>query len=290
MASGVAYEEFAFPKSRRFVMDYVEAGRRKNHIPVLLELDVSTALELNRAIKGITGEGLSFTGWIAKCIAQAVKEHKAVHAIRRGRKRLVIFQDVDISIPVEETLEGVEGPTKKFPVPYLMREVDRKSVREIHTEIRAAQAHPIDPSSSLSLIQRLVFSFPSPIRRLLIWRRRARDPFHVKKAMGTVALTSVGMFGRGARGSAWGIPIGAHPLIVLLGAIARKPAVVEGGIAARDFLSMTVLFDHDVVDGAPVARFLSRLRELIEGGYGLHEELEELKGQTGTTAFSASQP
>jgi pyruvate/2-oxoglutarate dehydrogenase complex dihydrolipoamide acyltransferase (E2) component len=34
-------------------------------------------------------------------------------------------------------------------------------------------------------------------------------------------------------------------------------------------LSLTVIFDHDVVDGAPAARFVKRLVELIEGGYGL---------------------
>jgi pyruvate/2-oxoglutarate dehydrogenase complex dihydrolipoamide acyltransferase (E2) component len=34
-------------------------------------------------------------------------------------------------------------------------------------------------------------------------------------------------------------------------------------------LSLTVVFDHDVVDGAPAARFVQRLVELIEGGYGL---------------------
>jgi len=35
---------------------------------------------------------------------------------------------------------------------------------------------------------------------------------------------------------------------------------------------MTVLIDHDVVDGAPAARFVSRLAELVENGYGLTEE------------------
>jgi hypothetical protein len=29
--------------------------------------------------------------------------------------------------------------------------------------------------------------------------------------------------------------------------------------------------DHDIVDGAPAARFAQRLNELIEGGYGLEE-------------------
>jgi hypothetical protein len=36
-------------------------------------------------------------------------------------------------------------------------------------------------------------------------------------------------------------------------------------------LSLTVVFDHDVVDGAPAARFVKRLVELIESGYGLPE-------------------
>jgi hypothetical protein len=34
---------------------------------------------------------------------------------------------------------------------------------------------------------------------------------------------------------------------------------------------MTLLFDHDIVDGAPAARFTQRLKELIESGYGLEE-------------------
>jgi pyruvate/2-oxoglutarate dehydrogenase complex dihydrolipoamide acyltransferase (E2) component len=87
--------------------------------------------------------------------------------------------------------------------------------------------------------------------------------------MGTVALTSVGMLGKVASGSGWRIPIGIHHLVVLLGGIARKPAVVGAEIEPRDYLSITILFDHDVVEGAPVARFLSRLRERIGEGYGL---------------------
>jgi pyruvate/2-oxoglutarate dehydrogenase complex dihydrolipoamide acyltransferase (E2) component len=58
---------------------------------------------------------------------------------------------------------------------------------------------------------------------------------------------------------------------LILGGITAKPAVVDGRIAIREYLSVTVDFDHDTVDGAPAARFVQRLRELIEGGYGLCE-------------------
>jgi pyruvate/2-oxoglutarate dehydrogenase complex dihydrolipoamide acyltransferase (E2) component len=57
--------------------------------------------------------------------------------------------------------------------------------------------------------------------------------------------------------------------MLIVGGIARKPAVVEDHIEPREMLSLTVIFDHDVVDGAPAARFVQRLVELIESGYGL---------------------
>jgi pyruvate/2-oxoglutarate dehydrogenase complex dihydrolipoamide acyltransferase (E2) component len=41
-------------------------------------------------------------------------------------------------------------------------------------------------------------------------------------------------------------------------------------------LDLTVAFDHDVVDGAPAARFVKRLVELIESGYGLEETRQTL--------------
>jgi pyruvate/2-oxoglutarate dehydrogenase complex dihydrolipoamide acyltransferase (E2) component len=75
------------------------------------------------------------------------------------------------------------------------------------------------------------------------------------------------MFGSG---SGWGLaaPDG-HTLCLIVGGIARKPAVVQDRIEPREMLSLTVAFDHDVVDGAPAARFTQRLKELIESGHGL---------------------
>jgi 2-oxoacid dehydrogenases acyltransferase (catalytic domain) len=43
----------------------------------------------------------------------------------------------------------------------------------------------------------------------------------------------------------------------------------------RDYLSMTISFDHDIIDGAPAARFTQRLKELIESGYGLPDSTVE---------------
>jgi len=44
---------------------------------------------------------------------------------------------------------------------------------------------------------------------------------------------------------------------------------VNGQIRVREYLSLTVSFDHNMIDGAPAARFTERLKQLIESGYGL---------------------
>ena len=57
--------------------------------------------------------------------------------------------------------------------------------------------------------------------------------------------------------------------MLIVGGIATKPAVVDGRVAPRELLQLTLALDHDVVDGAPAARFSRRLTDLIESGYSL---------------------
>jgi pyruvate/2-oxoglutarate dehydrogenase complex dihydrolipoamide acyltransferase (E2) component len=85
-------------------------------------------------------------------------------------------------------------------------------------------------------------------------------------------VSSVGMFGTG---SGWGIPVSNHTLQLTLGGIANKPGVVADRIEVREYLSITISIDHDMIDGAPAARFTQQLKELIESGYGLYLEKDE---------------
>lgn len=80
------------------------------------------------------------------------------------------------------------------------------------------------------------------------------------------------MFGTGG---GWGIPVPNHSLQLTLGGIARKPGIahgpggVDGQITVREYLSVTVSIDHDIIDGAPAARFTQHLKELVESASGL---------------------
>jgi len=62
---------------------------------------------------------------------------------------------------------------------------------------------------------------------------------------------------------------------MMVGGIGEKPGVVDRHIVMRDYLSLTISLDHDMIDGAPAARFTERLKDLIESGYGLFDSTVE---------------
>ena len=115
------YQKLSFPKFRNPTVDTLEIGRKKHHIPVLLEPDVTEARKLLRELKAKTGEGLSFTGWVMTCIARAISEHKHIQAMRRGQKSLILFNDVDISVVIESAVGGREATLATLPMPYIVR-------------------------------------------------------------------------------------------------------------------------------------------------------------------------
>jgi len=57
-----------------------------------------------------------------------------------------------------------------------------------------------------------------------------------------------------------------------VGRIADKPVIYKGQIAARKMMTLSLAFDHRVTDGAPAAKFLKTIKELIEEPYLLLAE------------------
>jgi hypothetical protein len=291
-----AYEELPYPVWRVLGEDTVRIGRLRNHIPVLLEVDVTEAKAALARRKRQGGPDVSITAWAVKCIAQAASEHPRVHALRRrglsallggrvpgspaparrGGRALVLFRDVDVSLVVYRRLAGDEQG-ERLPMPFVVRRANEKSLEALAAEIREAQSRPlteeqqwIDPAADVPppRLARLGLNSPRLLRHWVFWDRLLEDPFRVKKTMGTVMVTSVLLTSKSG-GGAWGIPAGPHPLIVALGAVGRRPGMAGDVMEPRDVLSMTVLFDHDVVDGLPVALFLRRLTDLMESAAGL---------------------
>lgn len=255
-----SYSVRPFPPERQLIIEGGRISSRKHTVTALIEVDVTSARRFLRGYKARTGESLSFTAFVITCLGQAVSENKAVHAYRDWRNRLILFDDVDVNISVE-----IENDGRKVVLPHFVRSANHRTVWDIHAEIRAAQTQPRKTKEfGVMWFVRL----PRFVRDVFYWFI-FKNPHWLKAGFCTVGLTAVGMFGKG---SGWAIPYAVHTLEVALGGIGEKPGVVDGRIEIREVLCITLMFDHDIIDGAPAARFTARFKELIESGYGLCEK------------------
>ncbi len=97
-------------------------------------------------------------------------------------------------------------------------------------------------------------------------RARARRLRAEEMEGGTFTVTNLGMYGIDAFTPIINLPQCA---VLGVGRVVAEPAVHQGQIVPRDRVTLSLTFDHRVVDGAPAARFLNDVRLLIEAGDGL---------------------
>jgi pyruvate/2-oxoglutarate dehydrogenase complex dihydrolipoamide acyltransferase (E2) component len=253
-----SYQVVPYPGIRRWMVDMFRSVRHKPIAHHLIEADVTEARARLRERQAKTGEALSFTAFLGACVAKAMDEHKAAQAYRLGGKRLILFEDVDVWTPIEYDIAG-----QKQVMPTIIRAAQRRTAREIHQEIRAAQRR--DMARAMKRLRYLPALLPRAYFWLFSWRGR-RDPQVWKLAVGTVGITAVGMF---ADGPGWGIPIPAPVPMVTVGGIGQKLAPVDGRMEPREYLCLTISVNQDLVDSTLAAAFARRLSELIESAYGL---------------------
>jgi pyruvate/2-oxoglutarate dehydrogenase complex dihydrolipoamide acyltransferase (E2) component len=241
-------------------------GVKAHYVKGLLEIDVT---EARRIIKGTKSGGkyISFTAWLLKCLASAAKAFPEINAYRKGRSAFV-FETINIGIMVERELKG-----ELVPFPYLVKDCDTKSVLDISSEIATVKEGEMGEDlviadKKAARIARFAVWLPGPVARLGM-RVFFRNPLRKHGMMGTIGVTAVGMFGKSG---GWPLPIpNVQPLVVAVGGISRKPRYTgeEDKLQARELLDLTLMFDHDIIDGAPAARFSAMLIGLMESAHGL---------------------
>jgi len=244
-----------YPRIRRLMADGGRLGREKHLVHGLYEMDVTAARQAIRSYRAQSGNGLSLNAYMIASVGRAVEQHKQIQACFSGRHKVVIFDDVDIN-----TMFEVEENGQKTIRPHILRAVNKKTPGELHAEIRAFQQNP-DAGGEKHAIEWFV-RLPGFLRRAVL-RAMFRKPAWLKELNGTVSLSSVGMFGQGG---GWGVPVSNATLQITLGGIVKRPALIEGKLTERQYLCVTISVNHDLVDGAPAARFAQTLKEIVESG------------------------
>lgn len=215
----------------------------------LIEVDVT------RAMLTLEGSDVSFTAFVVATVARAAALHPEVHAYRDWLGRVIVHRYVDVTTLIE--VESAEG---RFPLAYLIRDADVRDVTEISSEIRSVKRDPSGNAAGRRLESFGPLAGRVPGLPWIVYQVMSRST-RMRAMSGTVAVSAVGMFGGGA-GHGIGFPT-ILSLSVLVGGRTKKPLVDGEDIAVRDVLDLTVTFDHNIVDGAPAARFVTDLQRLL---------------------------
>jgi pyruvate dehydrogenase E2 component (dihydrolipoamide acetyltransferase) len=170
----------------------------------------------------------SFTDLFVKLTAQALGEHPALNARLEGD---TIVESAAMHI-------GVAVDTERGLLVPVVRDAQAKGLRQIAEETAA-----------------------------LLERARAGRLSAEEMRDGTFTITNLGMYAIDAFTPILNLPECA---ILGLGRIAPRVVVVDEKserTAIRQMMHLSLTFDHRVVDGAPAARFLQRIKQLVEQPY-----------------------
>jgi pyruvate/2-oxoglutarate dehydrogenase complex dihydrolipoamide acyltransferase (E2) component len=252
MKKGCRTEPLTF--NRKVLMASASVTRRKNTIHCLARADVTEPRRLIRKHFERTGEKLSFTAHVVNCLAQVIKQHPRMNSYIRGNK-LVILDEITISVLIEREFEE-----EKVPEPMGIRQVQLKTYRQISEEMRSAKKAPDQRLGGLSGTTWIRF-IPAFLLRAFI--RLAERNLKMARRYGKVAVTAVGMF---TREPVWFIPHGSATVLLTVGSIEQREEMREGVPETREYLSLTGSFDHNIVDGAPAARFMNQLLDTLGEG------------------------
>jgi pyruvate dehydrogenase E2 component (dihydrolipoamide acetyltransferase) len=215
---------------RRLIGERLSASVRTS-APVTLTTDAD-ATELVRVRAALQGEARatdetppSYTDCFVKLVAVALSEHPALNASLDG-ERLVRHPAIHVGIAVD---------TPRGLLACVLRDAPGKSLRVLAAE-----------SASLIAAARAGTVSPDALRG------------------GTFTVSNLGAYEVDAFTPIINLPECA---ILGVGRIVARAVVVDeaaGTIAPRKMVALSLTFDHRVVDGAPAARFLQRVKQLVE--------------------------
>ncbi len=253
------YNTQKFPRSRIATFDVFSIGLKQHHVVAMLELDVSDARKKIRELRR-GGTKVSFNAWFLKVIARTLQQHPEAAAYLKSKRKLIVFGNINISFLVEKVINGI-----RVPLPMVIEDCYTKSLTEITSEIEDLKSLSTSSSDIVlnkkpTITERIYYFLPGFLRRF-VWKIMLRSPKFAFGKMGNVSVTSVGMMGEI---SGWFIHKAVHPISFGIGSVIKKPVVVNDEIKIREVLNATILLNHDVIDGAPMVRFMKEFTRRIE--------------------------
>jgi len=217
---------------RRIIAEHMAASAQATaRVTLVTEADATAFVEAREQLKATVAEKWGFApGYndlLGIIVARALREFPYMNA------RLSADGQAIERLPVVNL--GMAVDTERGLLVPVIRDADQKGLCAFGAEFRA-----------------------------LVERARVGKSLPDDLTGGTFTITNLGMHEIDAFTPIINLPEAA---ILGVGRIQPKPVVHDGEIVVRQMWTLSLVFDHRVVDGAPAARFLQRIKQLIETPY-----------------------
>jgi pyruvate dehydrogenase E2 component (dihydrolipoamide acetyltransferase) len=197
------------------------------HVTVMDEIDASELKEVRKWAKPMAEERgikLTYLPFVIKALTAALREFPTLNASIDDEKEEIVLKKYYNMGIATATDDGLVVP--------VVKDVDRKSIFQLADEIRDVVARTRDRKAGVDELKGSTFT-----------------------------ITNIGSFG-----GQFFTPIINYPEVAIfgMGKMADRPVVVDGEIVIRPIMNVSLSIDHRLIDGDVAARFLNRVKELLE--------------------------
>ncbi len=197
------------------------------HVSHTDEADVTDLFEVVKRQKPMAetqGVKLTLTAFVVKAVVSALRQFPMVNSSLDEESGDIVFKKYYNIGVAVDTEHGLMVP--------VVKDADKKSILQIGADIQR-----------------------------LAEKARNREIELDELRGGTFSITNIGSLG-----GTHATPIVNHPEVAILGMMAAKlkPVVFEEEIAIRRIMPLVISFDHRLLDGAVVARFMNYIKNLLE--------------------------
>ncbi|GAA1905959.1 hypothetical protein GCM10009716_14890 [Streptomyces sodiiphilus] len=240
------------PAARRGTWTFLHGGARKTcHVYLMADVD-ATAMTRARAAGG---NRAGYVAMLVKAASDVVAGYPEARALLQGgslRPRLAVLDDVDVKVLFDKTVDG-----QRCVLAGTVRAAQDLTAEQVQEAVDTYKNAPVDdsgPFRQLLRVQRL----PLPLARLA-YRAALADPVRRAAVQGTFSVTSVGHEPVRAI-----FPMISGTLGFGIGRIAESPVVRDGRVDIAPLFTLSLAFDHRVIDGALASEVLARVKDRLE--------------------------
>jgi 2-oxoisovalerate dehydrogenase E2 component (dihydrolipoyl transacylase) len=215
---------------RRLIAEKMARSAREiPHVTTFLTVDFTSVEEFRGELSKQSGERVTALPIVVRALAEISGQHPKLNSSFNA--------DVPEIVLHEECNVGIATDTEEGLLVPVIHAIQTRGILEIAREIATLSKAARDRTLKPEQMQR-----------------------------GTITITNVGSFG-----SEYGTPIINYPeaAIVAVGAIAPRALVVDGEVEARPAATLSLTFDHRVMDGAEAGRALKDLGRFLESAFRL---------------------